>query len=324
MAHPNRKEASEGHNAKLRRLTDNYGSASGPKNNILAETNRAKGEGPEDDIGFGSDASAAKPRGDRPARRTMAANPVATYRKGGHVKKRADGGPTGSEDSITADMARNAAASRMRNATIRRADGGDVSSIEEANRDQAATARARGGRTKHGKGNTHVNIMVGQPNGPAGAPPMVPPRPVVAPPMVPPAGAMPPRPPMVPPGAPPGAPGPLAGPMAPTPPGMPPPGLMPPRASGGRIHKDAAEDRDLIKKTLKDEGLIRSDKAKKMQVEGETEGRASGGKIIGSDSRVKWGNVPSHMTAGTVAGESRLEKIKVQEKHGGLQKPQEV
>ena len=100
--------------------------------------------------------------------------------------------------------------------------------------------------------------------------------------------------------------------------------MMPPRAKGGRVHMDAAEDRDLIKKTLKDEGLIRSDKAKKMPVEGETEGRASGGKIVGSDSRVKWGNVPSHMTAGAVAGLGRLEKIKMEEKEGGPQKPQKV
>ena len=96
---------------------------------------------------------------------------------------------------------------------------------------------------------------------------------------------------------------------------------MPPRAKGGRVHGDEAEDKALIMKTLKSEGLVRSDKPKKMPVEGETEGRASGGKIVGSDSRVKWGNVPSHMTAGAVSGEGRLEKIKMQ---GAPQKPQSV
>ena len=323
MAHPMRDSARDGHNAKMRRMTDGYGLASGPKNNILAETNRAKGEGPEDSTGFGADASAAKPRGDRPARRTTAANPLSTYRKGGAVKKRADGGET--EDGISAGMARNAAASRTRNATIRRADGGDVSSIEEANRDQAATARARGGRTKHGKGNTHVNIMVGQPpGGGAGVPPMVPPRPVLpvggpppgaAPPMVPP------RPPM---GAPPMVGGPPPGlPMAMGAPGGVPPGILPPRAKGGRVHKDEAEDKALIQRTLKAEGLVRSDKPLKEPLAGETAERASGGKIVGSDSRVKWGNVPSHMTAGAIAGEGRLEKIKVHESKGD-QKPQAV
>src|ERR1700722_20586918 len=96
MAHPMKKDSVEGANAKMRRMTDGYGSASGPSNNILAETNRAKGEGPEESTGFGADSSAAKPRGDRPARRTTAANPLATYKRGGSVKKRADGGDVSS------------------------------------------------------------------------------------------------------------------------------------------------------------------------------------------------------------------------------------
>ena len=95
-------------------------------------------------------------------------------------------------------------------------------------------------------------------------------------------------------------------------------------ASGGAVHEDEAEDKALIQKTLKSEGLVRSGSPKKMPVEGETEGRAMGGKIVGSDSRVKWSNVPSHMTAGSVAGLGRLEKIKMEEKEGGPQKPQAV
>ena len=218
MAHPQLKLSRDGHGEKLRRMTDEYGSASGPANNILAETNRGKASGPEESVGFGSDASAARARGDRPARKTSAANPVSTYRKGGHVKHRADGGPTGSEDSITAEMARNAAASRTRNATVHRADGGGVA------------AYAHGGRTKHGKkGSTHVNVMVAPQGGGSATPPPV--LPVGGPP---PGMPMPPpKPPMPPPGGPMAGPGPLAGPMPPTPPGMPPPGMMPPRKHGG-------------------------------------------------------------------------------------------
>ena len=108
-------------------------------------------------------------------------------------------------------------------------------------------------------------------------------------------------------------------------PGGVPPGLMPPRAKGGRVHHDdAKEDKALIMKTLKNEGLVRSDKALKEPLDGETAERARGGKIVGPDSRVKWGNVPSHMTAGSVAGLGRLEKIKMEEKEGGSQKPQSV
>lgn len=131
-------------------------------------------------------------------------------------------------------------------------------------------SRAEGGRTKgKGGGKTNVNIIIapqaGQGAGAGTPPPVIPTGPG--------AGALPPHPPMggPPPGMPPGGPPPGA---------MPPPGMMP-RARGGRVHADAAEDRDLIKKTLKDEGLIR---------------RASGGKV--------------HMTAGAATGEGRLEKIK--------------
>src|ERR1700720_1655417 len=92
MAHPMRDSAREGHNSKLRALTRDYGSASGPKDNILAETNMHKAEGPEEAVGFGANASAPRARGDRPARRTAAANPLATLATGGGVIARAKGG----------------------------------------------------------------------------------------------------------------------------------------------------------------------------------------------------------------------------------------
>lgn len=275
MAHPNKKDSAAAHTAKLRRMTADYGSAD-PSMNKLAPVDAEKEEGDEDAVGFGSDSSAASAkRGDRPARRTTAANPLSTYRKGGRVKLSAK----------------------------KRADGGDVSSIEEANRNQAMTKpaeRARGGRTK-GKG-THVNVIVA-PQGAAAPPP-----PPVLP--VPPAGMMPPKPPMMPPpGA--GGPPPMGGPMpppglmgAPGAPGGMPPGLMPPRAKGGRVHADEAEDKDLIKKTLREEGLTRSDSEVK---------RARGGKITSIHD----------MDAGSMSGEGRLQKAELQ-RHAGRKAPQAV
>lgn len=267
MAHPMKADSVSGHNAKMRRMTDGYGLGAGPKENILAPDEKMKREGPEDSVGFGSDSSMARARGDRPARRSMPANPLATYKRGGSVKKRADGG--------------------------------DVSSIEEANRDQMVTSRARGGRTK-GKHGTHVNIIVGQPPGGAPTPPPV--LPVGPPPAMP---IPPPRPPMPPPGA--GGPSPMAGPGPVIPPGLPPPGMMPPRAKGGRVHGDEAEDKALIHKTLKAEGLIRSDKAEKEPLEG----RAMGGKVTGYD-------------AGAGSGEGRLEKIENYGRKVSHEKPQAV
>ena len=271
MAHPQKADAAAGHTAKLRRMTEDYGSAAGPSENIPAESNRLKQEGPEDEIGFGADASAPKARGDRASRRTTAANPVSTYRRGGKVKHHGK----------------------------KRADGGDVSAIEEANKNQSIASRARGGRMK-GKG-THVNVIVA-PQGTGGPGAMPPPViPVGAPP---PAAAMPPpRPPMMPPG------GPMAGPaglpMAPGAPGGMPPGLMPPRAKGGRVkHADEKEDKALIMKTLRDEGLTRADHEVK---------RARGGKIKSIHD----------MTAGAASGEGRLEKIELQE-HAGRKAPQTV
>lgn len=231
-----KKAATDGINAKMRRMTMDYGSASGPANNKLAPTNRLKQEGPEEASGFGAEAGVPRPRADRASRIT---NPVATYAKGG------------------------------------------------------AVARATGGRTKKGKGATNVNVIVA-PQGGGAAPPMPMPPPVLA---GPPPGAppMPPKPPMgagpmggLPPGA--------AGlPMAPGAPGGMPPGLVPPRKRGGRVHADESQDKALIQKTLKDEGLVRE--------------RARGGRM-------------PHMTAGAATGEGRLEKIGKHGKNAG--RPQAV
>lgn len=94
MAHPNKAEGIKGHNAKLRRLTTHYGAAN-PRMFHPGRVNYPKSDGPEDAVGFGADSAAANARSDRPARRASA-NDVATYRRGGKVKKRADGGPVSS------------------------------------------------------------------------------------------------------------------------------------------------------------------------------------------------------------------------------------
>lgn len=91
MANPYKKEGVDGHNAKLRRLTRHYGAAD-PTMNKLAPVDRLKKNGPEESVGFGSDSSAPDTRADRPLRRTAAANPLATYKRGGGVKGRAEGG----------------------------------------------------------------------------------------------------------------------------------------------------------------------------------------------------------------------------------------
>lgn len=91
MAHPMKKDASEGMNAKMRRMTKDYGSASGPANNKLAPTNREKGEGPEPASGFGAESGTPRPRADRASRIT---NPVPTYATGGSAIARARGGRT--------------------------------------------------------------------------------------------------------------------------------------------------------------------------------------------------------------------------------------
>lgn len=91
MAHPNKAEGVRGHNDKLKRYTRDYGDAD-PAMKKLAPVNKLKQEGPEEDVGFGADSSAPKARGDRPARKTSAANPVSTYNRGGGVREKAAGG----------------------------------------------------------------------------------------------------------------------------------------------------------------------------------------------------------------------------------------
>jgi len=242
MAHPHRKEASEGHNAKLKRMTEDYGGAD-PSANIANPQTRAGGkeEGPEPAIGFGADSNVPRGRADRAGRKQGVSNPVATLKSGGAAK------------------------------------------------------RAHGGRTKHGKkGGTHVNVLVA-PQGGGGAPMA---RPVAAvPPMLPgappPGAGMPPKPPMgagpMPPGGPMGGPMPGGPPMAPGAPGGIPPGLIPPRKRGGPVHSDEKQDKGLIHKILKEEGLERSDKPVKVRAHG--------------------GHIKHHMDAGAGSGEGRLEKI---------------
>lgn len=223
-----RRDAKSGHNAKMRRMTMDYGDANPTMKKLAPVDAQMKEEGQES-TGFGADSSTAKPRGDRKARSSTAANPLATYAKGGAVAN-----------------------------------------------------RARGGRTK-AKG-THVNVIIAPQGAPQpGAAAMPPPLMPIGPGGSPPPNAGPPGPPM-------GAMPPV---IAGAPGGMP-PGLVPPRARGGKVdHSDEAQDKALIQKTLKDEGLIRSDKAARFGIEG----RANGGKIV------KVG-----LEAGSVSGEGRLEK----------------
>ena len=239
MAHPHKSEVSSSHNAKLRRMTRNYGEADGAAN-IKLPQEKFKLEGPEPHVGFGVDSDAANARSDRPARRAVAANPLATYKRGGKV-------PAGKPVEIA--------------------------------------SRARGGRL-HGKhkGSTHVNVIVAPQGQGAGAPPMAPPPQLAA---------LAAKPPMA--GPPPGGP-PMAPPMAGPPPGGPPP--MMPRAKGGRTnHSDEKQDKALIEKTLKDEGLVR---------------RARGGGIK-----------TFHMEGGSVSGPGREDKNEHWAKHGDKRK-QEV
>jgi hypothetical protein len=312
MAHPNKKAGTDSHNAKLERMTRGYGLASGPANNKTAPTNKFKGEGPEGSIGFGADSTQPEPGGVR-QRRGAVANPVATLKKGGKAAKKyahggaasgvvrlrrthhedgdgaatgsagrgtghithGDGGPTGSAGPGRMGM------SKPKSLFGGRGDGTPTGSGHK---------RASGGRTK-GKGHGNVNIIIdagGKGAGPGAAGVMPGRPPVTAVPPILPAGA----PPAVPPPRPPMGAGPMAGgppgalPMAPGAPGGIPPGLIPPRKRGGRVHDDAKEDKALIKKTLKEEGLKPAEHK-----------HADGGSVI------------QRMTGGALSGIGRLEKM---------------
>ena len=215
MAHPHKKDASDATGAKLAKMTKNYGLAD-PSANKLAPVNEQKGSGslPEDVVGFGSDANGkTAKRGDKPARKSTNANPVATYAKGGKV---GSGGMTvdGNGGKITKHV--------VSKGISEGPTGGDI------------VGRARGGRLKAGKKHgTHVNVIVA----PQGGPPqgMAGPSPQLAGLA---AGAHPPMP--MPPAPPPGGPppgGPMAaGPMPPGPPGGPPP--MMGRKRGGKVTEE--------------------------------------------------------------------------------------
>lgn len=247
--HPFRLQSKDGHNEKLRKMTDHYGSAD-PKANVSAPTNKYKQEGPEDDVGFGADSTMARARGDRPAKKAQA-NSVATLKKGGRVKNRNMGGnmPAG-----------NMAPGNMPSVTPTVMPSGSMvapmpGAVPQGSGVMNSLQRARGGRTKKGATNVTVVVAPQSPSSPAGTNPAL---------MHP---AMPPGPPMPPPGPPPGAVGPPGAPPGPMPPGMPPPGMMPPRAAGGRVG------------TLKDQGISASSSV------GNEKGITNkGGKITGYDA----------------------------------------
>lgn len=88
---PFRSKAKDDHEAKVRKMTTEYGSAS-PSMNKAAPTNKYKQEGIEDPVGFGADSMMVKARSDRPGKRPQA-NDVATLACGGAVN-RARGGRT--------------------------------------------------------------------------------------------------------------------------------------------------------------------------------------------------------------------------------------
>ena len=90
--HPMKKDSSDSANAKMRKMTAHYGDAN-PSMKKLAPDTADKKEGGEESVGYGADSAAPNARSDRPARKTSAANPVATYARGGAVA-RARGGRT--------------------------------------------------------------------------------------------------------------------------------------------------------------------------------------------------------------------------------------
>jgi len=119
MAHPLRSETNASQAAKLRAMTENYGGAD-PKANVRPGVEKYKGEGLEEDVGFGADNSKPKLHGARVSRMTKPTNPYATYKKGGRVKGRDSGGGVS-----------------------------DLGDIESADIDQKLSSHKRGGRIKH-------------------------------------------------------------------------------------------------------------------------------------------------------------------------------
>lgn len=283
MAHPHKTDADKAKGSKFHRMTRDYGMAGGKDKYMVTPEERLKDETdtPEDSVGFGADSAAASARSDRPARRSVPANPLATYAKGGAVKGDKSGLDNQSKLKIAARPHKAAKTGPVK---------GDKSGL--TNEDKLPVpGRARGGRLHGKKGATHVNVIVapqgGSPAGAGGPPPQLAGLlPGAHPPMGgPPMGGPPPGPPMPPPGGPPGM-----------PPGGPP---MPMRAKGGKVmgdHPDAAQDKEMIKKTLREEGLVR---------------KARGGGI--------------HMEAGAATGIGRLEKMHLNPPlHKGSMKPQAV
>jgi len=312
MAHPNKLDADRSKSSKFHKMTRDYGMSGGKNDYITEPGERLKGEVgdsvPENSVGFGAESSAAtSKRGDRPARRAVAANPVATYKRGGKVKlgKPEKVGHSGDKlglnvqskmsgpvlklkapktGSVKNDMSGVTNESKIAKA---RARGGMLEADDGCGAGNVS-GRARGGRLHgKGKGATHVNVVVapqGSPPAGAGGPP-----PQLAALMAgahPPAGGLPGGPPSMPPGMPP----PGAGGSPPM--GMPPPGAPPMRAKGGKVsrmggHPDASQDKDLIKKTLREEGLVRKAKGGGVHLEG--------GAVTGIGRLNKMGiNPPTH------------------------------
>lgn len=233
MAHPNKDEGVRGHNAKLKRMTQDYGAAD---KSMFKTAKGLLANGPSEDRSFGVEENAppSKARGDRP-RRSSAANPIPTYAKGGRVRQAGGGVIAGSVPM--------------------RAAGGRLEGEFGAPSNMPGRGAGRGKR-----GGTNVNIIV------APQQPQQPPVPVV-PPQMPPAAAGPATPPPGLAGAGAGGPGgmPMGGPGM-MPPGATPPGLPQlPRKRGGRVHPfskkehpDEREDKALVKDMVKPSALKRA------------------------------------------------------------------
>lgn len=298
IMHPMKKGVQDAINAKMRKLTTHYGEAD-KKANIKAPAEKLKLEGPEEAVGFGANSDDASPRADRAGRRSISANPVATYAKGGLVKN--------AMEQKVARVGSDANAQKKRGSTDPVMQGGVqvtngrgakvtkhlISQKMHSDGNSGGVHRARGGHVKgKGKGSTHVNVIVA-PH--PGNPDPTTPSPQLA------ALAMGARPPAAPPQSPP--PGPSMPPMAGAgaAPMMPPGAGMPMRKRGGRIDSDAVTEHNYV-----DEGLIR---------------KARGGGVDGVS--FKGGNTNVVSKAGNVSGVGRLEKMLEFEKHGNKKK-QEV